>query len=84
MCGQHRAAGLTGVEGDILKRAHIRAIEQDTSVNKVLASYLEQYARADDLQRDRLQTVERIIALADEACTGSGGRRWTRGEQHER
>ena len=78
-------ANLTiSVEGDILKRARIRAIEQDTSVNKVLASYVEQYARADDLQRDRLQTVERIIALADEAGAGSGGRRWTRDELHER
>lgn len=78
-------ANLTiSVEGDILKRARIRAIEQDTSVNKVLASYLEQYARADDLQRDRLQTVERIIALADETDAGSGGRRWTRDELHER
>jgi hypothetical protein len=78
-------ANLTiSVEGDILKRARIRAIEQDTSVNKVLASYLEQYARADDLQRDRLQTVERIIALADEAGAGSEGRRWTRDELHER
>jgi len=78
-------ANLTiSVEGDILKRARIRAIEQDTSVNKVLASYLEQYARADDLQQDRLQTVERIIALADETDAGSGGRRWTRDELHER
>lgn len=78
-------ANLTiSVESDILKRARIRAIEQDTSVNKVLASYLERYARADDLQRDRLQTVERIIALADDSGAGSGGRRWTRDELHER
>lgn len=72
-------ANLTiSVAGDILKRARMRALQEDTSVNAVLAGYLLDYARADDVRRDRLEALERIIALADQANTGSGGRSWTR------
>lgn len=78
-------ANLTiSVAGDVLKRARMRALQEDTSVNAVLAGYLEHYARADDVRRDRLAAIERIIAMADQANTGSGGRRWTRDELHER
>jgi hypothetical protein len=62
----------------------MRALQEDTSVNAVLAGYLKDYARADEVRRDRLEALERIIAIADDADTGSGGERWTRDELHER
>ncbi|WP_295882652.1 hypothetical protein [uncultured Thiohalocapsa sp.] len=78
-------ANLTiSVAGDVLKRARMRALQEDTSVNAVLAGYLKDYARADEVRRDRLEALERIIAIADDADTGSGGERWTRDELHER
>lgn len=33
------------VDEATLKRARLRALEEDTSVNRVLAAYLEEYAR---------------------------------------
>lgn len=78
-------ANLTiSVAGDVLKRARMRALQEDTSVNAVLAGYLKDYARADEVRRDRLEALERIIAFADDADTGSGGERWTRDQLHER
>ena len=39
------------VDDEVLKRARIRAIEEATSVNAVLRSRLEEYARAEDRRR---------------------------------
>ncbi|MBK8508112.1 MAG: hypothetical protein IPL51_05490 [Candidatus Competibacteraceae bacterium] len=41
------------VDDEVLKRARMRALEEETSVNAVLARYLIVYAQADELRRQR-------------------------------
>jgi hypothetical protein len=72
------------VAGDVLKRARIRALEENTSVNAVLAGYLERWSRSDDLRRRREEAVSRLTWLAEQAQAGSEGRTWSRDELHER
>lgn len=59
------------VDEDTLKRARIRALEEDTSVNAVLREYLEGYA---DGRRGRREAWRRIRELASESGMSSGGR----------
>ena len=52
-------ANLTiSVDGEVLKRARIRALEEDTSVNAVLGGFLKEYARMDDLHRNRRSALD--------------------------
>ena len=69
------------VDDETLKRARIRALELGTSVNRLLANYLEAFA-----SNDQRQTIEGIVELSEVAHAGSGpgGRTWTRDELHER
>ncbi len=69
------------IDDDVLRRARIRALEQRTSVNALIREYLEAYSGA---AGRRQRAVARIVALSKEASSGSGGRRWTRDELHER
>ncbi|WP_045220108.1 hypothetical protein [Desulfonatronum thioautotrophicum] len=64
-----------------LKKARIRALEQDTSVNALLREYLECYAGSEQLHRD---AVQKIMDISDTAESGRGGRTWSREELHER
>ncbi|HDQ41211.1 MAG TPA: hypothetical protein ENN39_09325 [Desulfonatronum sp.] len=64
-----------------LKRARIRALEQDTSVNAVLREYLECYAGTEHLRRD---AVHKILDISDTAESGHGDQSWSREELHER
>ncbi len=78
-------ANLTiSVDEEVLKRARIRALEEDSSVNAVLARYLEEYARTDELKQRREQALESLLELADRCQVGCGGKTWTRDELHER
>ena len=78
-------ANLTiSVDEEVLKRARIRALQEDSSVNAVLAKYLEQYARTDELKRNREQALQSLLKLADRCQAGRGGKTWTRDELHER
>jgi hypothetical protein len=65
-------------------RAHPRLGIENTSVNAVLASYLERWSRSDELRGRREEAVSRLTRLAEEAKAGSGGRTWSRDELHER
>lgn len=69
------------VDDDTLKRARIRAIQENTSVNAVLRDYLTAYAGAD---RRRAEACERLLALSRDCTSGRGGATWTREELHER
>ncbi|MDQ3460625.1 MAG: DUF6364 family protein [Deinococcota bacterium] len=69
------------IEDDLLKRARIRAVEQNTSVNAVLRDYLEQYA---GLKARREAASQAILALSKTAQSEHSGERWTRDELHER
>lgn len=75
-------ANLTlSIDDDLLKRARIRALEQDTSVNAVVRDYLADYAGAGGNR----QAVEGFLAIAAASAAGSGpsGRSWTRDSLYE-
>ena len=76
-------ANLTlSIDDELLKRARIRALEQDTSVNALVRGYLEGLAAGSSPQSG----IAGFLALAESihAGSGPGGRSWTRGELYER
>jgi hypothetical protein len=78
-------ANLTiSVDDEMLKRARIRALEENTSVNAVLGRYLEEYARTEELMRRREEALNAILELASRCEAARDGKTWTRDELHER
>lgn len=74
-------ANLTiSVDADVLRRARIRALERDETVNAHLAEALRRYA---DGTNDA-QVFADLAAIADRANAGheGQGRAWTRDELH--
>ena len=69
------------VDKEVLKRARVRALEQETSVNAVLREYLVSYAGAASSKR---QVVNRLMRLSREASSGRGDSAWTRDDLHGR
>jgi hypothetical protein len=69
------------VDDETLRRARIRALEQETSVNSLLRDYLEAFAAAGATWN---QATDAILSLSKRAHSGRGNRRWTRDELHER
>lgn len=72
------------VDAEVLKRARIRALEENTSVNAILAQYLVHYARLNESRRQRQAALEALLTLAEQSPTGRGDNTWTRDELHER
>jgi hypothetical protein len=60
-----------------LKKARMRALEEDTSVNAVLREYLEEYAGR---RREQVEAARRIIEASRESRSGSWpvGCKWKR------
>ena len=78
-------ANLTiSVDKEVLKRARIRALEEDTSVNAGLARFLQEYAQEEDLRRNRLEAFDRLLKIAEENPIDRGGQRWRRDELYGR
>jgi hypothetical protein len=76
-------ANLTiAVDDGTLKKARMRALEEDTSVNAVLREYLEEYAGR---RQEQLEAARRIIEASRESMSGSGpdGRNWKREDAYE-
>lgn len=69
------------IEEDLLRQARIRALEQGTSVNALLRTYLEQYV---GVRNRRAKALSELRAISERVESGSGGRTWTRDELHER
>ncbi len=70
------------VDDRLLKQARMRALEDGTSVNAVLRTYLERYVGVGD-------TIEALngfarLARRSAATSGTHGRTWTRDELHDR
>ena len=63
------------VDDDIFERARIRAIEENTSVNAVVRTYLATYAGVD---RRRDDACERLLALSRASRSRRGGAVWNR------
>ena len=68
------------VDDELLKRARIRALEENTSVNAVLPKCLESYA---DTTRQR-RAVDHLLQLSRTARAKRGRARWTRDDLYER
>ena len=70
------------VDEQVLKKARMRALEEDTSVNALLREYLEDYVDAGSEQQ---RAVERVLASSRESKSGSGpgGRTWKREDLYE-
>jgi hypothetical protein len=78
-------ANLTiSVNDETLKRARIRALENNTSVNAVLNQYLEQYARMKDARHARKEALQRILQTAQAHPIDRGDRPWRRDDVYER
>lgn len=78
-------ANLTiSVNDEVLKRARIRALEENRSVNAILSQYLEHYAQTDELRRQRERALGTLLALAEHVQCGRGGASWSRDDLHER
>ena len=69
------------VDKQVLKKARIKALEERTSVNALLRSFLERYVR--DVET-RKKAMADILAASRSSRAARGGRRWTRDELHER
>lgn len=59
------------VDEGTLKRARMRALEEDTSVNAVLREYLEEYA---GVRRERREAARRILELSKNSRASSEGK----------
>ena len=69
------------VDKEVLKRARIRALEQETSVNAVLREFLDSYAGVASTKR---AAVDRLVRLSRDASSGRGDSAWTREDLHDR
>ena len=69
------------IDNDVLKRARIRAIMEETSVNAVVREFLATYAGAAGPRR---VAVDRLLTLSGTATSGRGAAKWTRDELHDR
>jgi hypothetical protein len=66
---------------EILERAHAKAQQQGLTLDVLLRDYLETFAGAPAAREEAVRT---LLDLSLKAQSGSGGRRWTRDELHER
>ena len=69
------------IEGDTLKRARIRALEEGTSVNAIVRDYLADYA---GMKAEKDKAINDLLRLSGRAKARRGKRRWTREDLHER
>jgi metal-responsive CopG/Arc/MetJ family transcriptional regulator len=70
------------LEENLLEEAQDRARQQGTSVEEVLRGYLQSYVET--RQERQKEAIDSLLDLSSKACGGSGGRKWTRDELHER
>jgi hypothetical protein len=76
-------ANLTlSIDGELLKRARMRALERDSSVNALVREFLERLA-GQTAARDGM-TAFLDLAKHSDSGSGPGGRTWTRDELYER
>jgi len=69
------------IDDKLLRRARIRALEQGTTVNELVRTYLSQYAVP---RADRMRAFRRFLEIAEEARASSGGRKMKRDALHDR
>lgn len=80
-------ANLTlSIDDDLLKKARMRALEQDTSVNALVRTYLQKLVGGSSARSGTQKNMAEFLAWAEtvHAGSGPGGRTWTRDELYER
>jgi hypothetical protein len=70
------------LEENLLEEAQDRARRQGTSVEEILRGYLQAYVGT--LEERQRAAIDALLDLSSKAQSGSGGRKWTRDELHER
>jgi hypothetical protein len=76
-------ANLTvAIDERVLRRARIKALEQGTSVNKLVSDYLERYAGMGTTERALAEFLD--LAERVHASSGPGGRTWRRDDLYDR
>ena len=70
------------IDERILRRARIRALEEGTSVNALVAAYLRGYADQDDAKAAIAEFLE--LTKHTHAGSGPGGRTWRREDLYDR
>jgi len=66
---------------EVLKKARLRAVRENTSVNAVLRDFMESYA---GIHGEKTEAAHDLLVLARSTRSRSGGQRWNRNEVHER
>lgn len=76
------------IDEEVLKKARLRALEQGTSVNALVAEMLGRYARVRDEQELATRALLQLAASPSpgeqEDASARQGRSWTRDDLHER
>lgn len=70
------------IDDELLRRARIRALEHNTSVNALVRDYLTSFADSGVEAAVRRELAE--LARASAASSGAAGRTWTRDELYDR
>lgn len=70
------------VDEELLKKARMRALEENTSVNAVLRNYLETYAGAD--LNKYIEATKNFLELARKSRTQVGKITWKRDDLYDR
>ena len=82
-CYTGQVANLTlTIDDELLKRARVRAVRENTSVNAIVRQYLESYAGAEAMASARARLVE--LSQTTSSGSGPGGRSWGRDDLHAR
>jgi uncharacterized protein YdaU (DUF1376 family) len=69
------------IDEDVLRRARIKALERNTSVNALVREFLESLAGTDERERAREEILK--LARGSRASSGPGGRKWKREDIYE-
>ena len=74
------------IDDELLKRARMRALEQDTSVNALVRDYLQNLVTRSSPQSGAQTGMAEFLAWTEtvHASSGPQGRTWTRDELYER
>ncbi len=69
------------IDDGLLRRARVKAVNENTSVNAVVRDFLVRWV---DEEGERAAAVHRLRTVLDATEYRSGGVKWTRDELHER
>lgn len=69
------------IDEGVLRRARIRALEQDTSLNTIVREFLESYAGSSEAA----QAIEELLEMseASRATSAPEGRTWSREDLYQ-